>query len=178
MILETVVVGSFQCNCTIIGCEETKEAIVIDPGDEPEKIMEVIKHYDLNVKYLLHTHAHLDHIMGTRYVKEKTNAMHVELPEKMDLITNDTSWTKQMFVLPNILKNLKENGQIISLIKPHYEANKKLLKKGVLEESDAKEVAENVLEEIKSLGLKVNGFVKSPVIGKGGNTEYLAFLQV
>jgi hydroxyacylglutathione hydrolase len=74
MLIETVVVGAFQCNCTIIACEETKEAVVIDPGDEPEKILEIIKHYDLKVKYLLHTHAHLDHIMGTRKVKEATQA--------------------------------------------------------------------------------------------------------
>jgi hydroxyacylglutathione hydrolase len=72
MLIETVVVGAFQCNCTIIGCEDTKEAIIIDPGDEPDKILEVIRHYDLKVKYLLHTHAHLDHIMGTRKVKEET----------------------------------------------------------------------------------------------------------
>lgn len=74
MILETVVVGAFQCNCTIIGCEKTKEAVIIDPGDEAHKILEVIKHYDLKVKYLLHTHAHLDHIMATREIKEKTGA--------------------------------------------------------------------------------------------------------
>src|SRR5258706_7140226 len=57
-------------------------------------------------------------------VMEKTNAIHVTLPEKMDVITNDTSWTKQMFVLPNILNNLRPNGIIITLIKPHYEADK------------------------------------------------------
>jgi 23S rRNA (cytidine1920-2'-O)/16S rRNA (cytidine1409-2'-O)-methyltransferase len=111
-------------------------------------------------------------------VLEKTNAMHVDLPEKMDLITCDTSWTKQMFVLPNVLKNLKDNGIIITLIKPHYEADRKLLKKGVLDESVAENVSKNVLSEIKSLGIKINGLIKSPVIGKGGNTEYLAYLQV
>ncbi|MFN8672416.1 MAG: MBL fold metallo-hydrolase [Candidatus Sericytochromatia bacterium] len=70
MIIEKVVVGAFQCNCTIIGCEETKEALIIDPGDEPEKIKAVLKKHDLKPKYLLHTHAHLDHIMGTRNIKE------------------------------------------------------------------------------------------------------------
>ena len=74
MIVETVVVGSFQCNCTILACEKTKHAVIIDPGDEAHKIMEIIKHYDLDVKYLLHTHAHLDHIMATREIKEKTGA--------------------------------------------------------------------------------------------------------
>jgi 23S rRNA (cytidine1920-2'-O)/16S rRNA (cytidine1409-2'-O)-methyltransferase len=111
-------------------------------------------------------------------VMERTNAMHVELPEKMDLITNDTSWTKQKNILPNILNNLKEGGTIITLIKPHYEAEKKLLRKGVLDEIVAEEVAREVLEEIQTFGLQVLGFTKSPIVGgKGGNSEYLAFLK-
>ena len=60
---------------------------------------------------------------------ERTNAMHVVLAEKVDLITIDTAWTKQILVLENAFKNLKENGVIISLIKPHYEAPKQYLKK-------------------------------------------------
>jgi len=72
MLIETVVVGKFQCNCTIIACEKTKEAIIIDPGDEAEKIIERVKHYGLQVKYLFHTHAHLDHFMATRSVKESS----------------------------------------------------------------------------------------------------------
>lgn len=111
-------------------------------------------------------------------VMEKTNAMHVELYEKMDIITNDTSWTRQKNILPNILANLKEDGEIITLIKPHYEAHKKLLHKGKLEEAIAEQVAKQVLEEIQSMGLKILGFVKSPIIGsKGGNVEFLAYLE-
>ena len=74
MIQETIVVGQFMCNCTILACEETKEAIVIDPGDEPKKILDVIKQLGVNVKSIIHTHAHLDHITGTRLVKEETEA--------------------------------------------------------------------------------------------------------
>jgi hydroxyacylglutathione hydrolase len=73
MIMETTVVGAFQCNCTIIGCEETKEALIIDPGDEPEKIKAILKKHNLKPKYLLHTHAHLDHIMATREIKESNS---------------------------------------------------------------------------------------------------------
>lgn len=111
-------------------------------------------------------------------VMERTNAMHVTLPEKVDLITNDTSWTKQKNILPNILRNLKPNGHIITLIKPHYEAEKKLLHKGVLDEAVSELVARQTLEEIQSMGLTVLGFTKSPIVGgKGGNTEYLAYLH-
>lgn len=111
-------------------------------------------------------------------VMEKTNAMHVSLPEKMDIITNDTSWTKQKNILPNILINLKEQGEIITLIKPHYEADKMLLHKGKLDETTSEIVAKQVLEQIKSEKIKVLGFIKSPIIGgKAGNTEYLAYLK-
>lgn len=112
-------------------------------------------------------------------VMEKTNAMHVVLPEKVDLITNDTSWTKQEKIFPSILTNLKEKGTIITLIKPHYEAEKKLLYKGKLEEMDAEKVAKNVYEHMQQLFPIIGkGFIKSPLLGsKGGNTEYIAFFQ-
>src|SRR3990167_4706018 len=77
-------------------------------------------------------------------VMEKTNAMHVELPEKIDLITIDTSWTKLEKIIPNAIKNLKEDGQIVALIKPHYEAEQKLLRKGKLLESFIPEVLKKV----------------------------------
>lgn len=112
-------------------------------------------------------------------VMERTNAMHVVLPEKVDFLTNDTSWTRQMTIMPNILTNLKDNGQIITLIKPHYEADKKLLHHGVLDETIAEKVAQDTLNELlSSFPLKKLGFIKSPLLGgKGGNTEFLAYLQ-
>mgnify|MGYP001567168654 CR=1 FL=1 len=72
----TVVVGPFQCNCRILACPKTGEALLVDPGDEPQKILKAIDQAEkdlgqpIRVKYLLHTHAHLDHIGGTRAVKE------------------------------------------------------------------------------------------------------------
>lgn len=72
LLRETFPAGSFQCNCTILACGDTKDAVVIDPGGEIEKIAEVIAHYDLTVRSIIHTHAHLDHIYGTRDV----NAAH------------------------------------------------------------------------------------------------------
>lgn len=118
MLIETVVVGAFQCNCTIIACDKTKEAIVIDPGDEPEKILEVISHYDLKVKYLLHTHAHLDHIMGTRGVKEK--AQGEILLHKDDLFIYNTLKNQAAMFGMNAQDPLKpdrflEDGEIVSI---------------------------------------------------------------
>lgn len=74
MFIETFPVGALQCNCSIIACEETKEAAVIDPGGDVEKIIDLLKQNNFKVKYLLHTHAHFDHIIGSRKLKEATGA--------------------------------------------------------------------------------------------------------
>lgn len=112
-------------------------------------------------------------------VMERTNAMHVRLPEKVDVITIDTSWTRQRNIVPNALKNLKKNGMILTLIKPHYEADRKLLESGRLSENDAKRTARKVLEEIESFpDVIAKGLIKSPIVGgKASNVEYLAYLQ-
>src|SRR5262245_41143758 len=70
LLVETFPVGAFQCNCTVIGCPDTKEAVVVDPGGVAERVLDVVRHYDLTVRWLVHTHAHLDHIAATRDVKE------------------------------------------------------------------------------------------------------------
>ena len=62
MIIETFPVGLFQCNCTILGDDETREAIVIDPGDDPEEILRRLAQHGLNVKQIVCTHTHIDHV--------------------------------------------------------------------------------------------------------------------
>lgn len=111
-------------------------------------------------------------------VMERTNAMHVRLPEKVDLITVDTSWTRQIFVLENAFKNIKDGGIIISLIKPHYEAPKQYLEKGRLKAEKINEVLDKVKGDIVSIGGKVVGFIESPVVGeKGKNREFLCLIK-
>lgn len=110
-------------------------------------------------------------------IMERTNAMHVTLPEKVDLITVDTAWTKQILVLENAFKNLKENGKIISLIKPHYEAPKNYLEKGRLKDEYIDEVLEKVKNDIISVGGKVIDVIESPIVGeKGKNREFLVLI--
>jgi glyoxylase-like metal-dependent hydrolase (beta-lactamase superfamily II) len=70
LLRETFPVGLFQCNCTVLACGDTKDAVIIDPGGDVERIRQVVEHYDLTVKAIIHTHAHLDHIACTRDVKE------------------------------------------------------------------------------------------------------------
>lgn len=74
MLVNTFPAGPLGCNCSIIACPETKEAIVVDPGGDVEKIIALCDQHGLTVKMLLHTHAHFDHILGSREMKEKTGA--------------------------------------------------------------------------------------------------------
>jgi glyoxylase-like metal-dependent hydrolase (beta-lactamase superfamily II) len=74
MLLESFPVGPLQCNCSIIACKETGEAAIIDPGGDADQILQLVEKHKLKVKYLLHTHAHFDHIIGSRAIKEATGA--------------------------------------------------------------------------------------------------------
>ena len=110
-------------------------------------------------------------------VMERTNAMHVQLPERVPLITIDVSWTRQRNILPHARMLLADGGRIITLIKPHYEASPKFLRKGKLPDDHLPIVQASVLEEIRSLGFMVHQFVASPIRGSGGNAEMLAWLE-
>ena len=70
MFITTFPVGAFQCNCTILADDEKGEAIIVDPGDEGEKIIAHVRERGFAVKYLLHTHAHVDHIAATKAVHD------------------------------------------------------------------------------------------------------------
>jgi glyoxylase-like metal-dependent hydrolase (beta-lactamase superfamily II) len=74
VLVETFPVGVLSCNCIIIACERTRDAVVVDPGGDADRILERVRSNGLNVKEVLHTHAHFDHVLGTREVKERTGA--------------------------------------------------------------------------------------------------------
>ncbi|MCX7778513.1 MAG: MBL fold metallo-hydrolase, partial [Armatimonadetes bacterium] len=65
------VVGPLQTNCYIVICEETKEAIIIDPGDEAPRVSAVVNYHGANVKCVVATHGHFDHVMAVGELKER-----------------------------------------------------------------------------------------------------------
>lgn len=71
MIIEQIPVGSFQMNSYIVGCEETMEAIYIDPGAEVDRVIGIAKRLGLNLTQIIGTHAHLDHAEGVQEAKDK-----------------------------------------------------------------------------------------------------------
>ena len=74
MIHEILAVGQLQCNCSIIGDEVTRQAIVVDPGDDIPLILSRLAHHQLTVVSVIITHAHIDHIAGALNLKEITRA--------------------------------------------------------------------------------------------------------
>jgi len=74
MIHEILPVGPLQCNCSIIGDETTHEAMVIDPGDNIEEIQALIAKHNLQVKQIVITHAHIDHVGGAMKLRASTGA--------------------------------------------------------------------------------------------------------
>ncbi len=74
MIIHTIHVGIIQTNCYLIGCEETQEGVVIDPGGHPERILKAIGESGLTIHYVLNTHCHFDHMGANAEIVAATGA--------------------------------------------------------------------------------------------------------
>jgi len=95
MIHAIVPVGMLACNCSIMGDEESGEAVVIDPGDEVERVQEVLARHSLRAKYIIATHAHIDHVGGFEALKRATGATVVMHAADLPLYRNlavQASW--------------------------------------------------------------------------------------
>ncbi|HEY4365214.1 MAG TPA: MBL fold metallo-hydrolase [Bryobacteraceae bacterium] len=95
MIHEILPVGLLQCNCSIFGDETTREAIVIDPGDQIDDVQEVLARHGLTVKAIVITHAHIDHIGGAAKLKAATGApvyMNANDQELYDDLDTQADW--------------------------------------------------------------------------------------
>jgi 23S rRNA (cytidine1920-2'-O)/16S rRNA (cytidine1409-2'-O)-methyltransferase len=110
-------------------------------------------------------------------VMERTNAMHVELPETPDLIAIDVAWTRQRYILPNALRQVSGGGCILSLFKPQYEADDELVRNGVVAPEDFDRVLEETLEELKEMGIEVRQVVRLPHQKKSKNPEAILYIR-
>jgi hydroxyacylglutathione hydrolase len=116
MKIETIPVGQLDTNCFVVSDEETREAIIIDPGDDPERLRTYIDAYGLKPAYLIFTHGHYDHVCAVRELKELYQAM-IVMHEAEDKTYEDTkklcmSWgyDEEDFPQPDLL--VKEGDEI------------------------------------------------------------------
>jgi glyoxylase-like metal-dependent hydrolase (beta-lactamase superfamily II) len=74
MVLIRLIVGQLQVNCFILADDKTKDAVVIDPGDDAEDILKIIKERGFKVRYIVNTHGHFDHVGANKAIKDATGA--------------------------------------------------------------------------------------------------------
>ena len=115
LILECLVVPPFESNCWILGCSETEEAVVIDPGDAAG-ILQTLKTHQFTVKYLIHTHGHIDHVSATAAIQRQTGAP-VLLHEADQILLDNLILQGTMFGLtappaPTVDKYICEGDEI------------------------------------------------------------------
>lgn len=160
---------------------DVKDNIVLDVGSSTGGFVDCLLQNDAKKVYALDTaYGELSWKLRNDprvVVMERTNILYLEsLPEQVDFITIDAGWTKLELVLPVVKKFLKPNGIIIALLKPHYEADKKNLVKGVVKAELVEQVKDEVIREIKDLGFKINDQMEPPILGGAGNKEFLLYL--
>jgi len=88
LIIEKLVVGALQTNCYLVGDEATREGIIIDPGGNGALILETVQRLKLDVKLVVNTHGHVDHIAANREVMEGTGAPLAIHPDDANMLTN------------------------------------------------------------------------------------------
>jgi hydroxyacylglutathione hydrolase len=96
LIIESLTVGPIQANCYILGCEETREAVVIDPGGEADRILMTLARSNLKLRYIINTHGHFDHVGANKRLKDATGApilIHrLDAPMLDQLSSSAASW--------------------------------------------------------------------------------------
>ncbi|HQE99690.1 MAG TPA: TlyA family RNA methyltransferase [Anaerolineae bacterium] len=113
-------------------------------------------------------------------VLERTNARYVTaLPERVDLIVSDVSFISVRLIYPTAVRWLREGGEIVSLIKPQFEAGRAQVGKGGVVRDPAvhRQVLVEVCAALAELGLGLRGLMVSPLLGPAGNLEFLGWWQ-
>ena len=118
---------------------------------------------------------------------ERTNALHCQPPEPVDLVTIDMAWTSQVLAVPAAANWLAPGGRIISLLKCHYEHAKlnpqpkgksaRRARPAKLTAEQAQQVCQAVCDQLADLGHPPEQIILSPILGKGGGMEYLLLIS-
>ena len=104
MIHENIPVGPLQCNCSVIGDEVSHEAMVIDPGDDIDEVIALVRKHGLTVKQIVITHAHIDHVGGAMKLRTLTGAPIV-------LNQNDSALLKMLDVQATCVRRHRLQGE-------------------------------------------------------------------
>lgn len=117
LIIKTLAVGPIQANCHILGCEETLEAAVIDPGDEPDRILTALAESSLTAKLIINTHGHFDHVSANKRLKEVTGApilIHfLDAPMLDQLSSSAAAWGFTADNSPKPDKELNDGDEVV-----------------------------------------------------------------
>jgi hydroxyacylglutathione hydrolase len=117
MIIETFPVGMLECNCTILGDETTREAIIIDPGDDSDEILRRLDHHRLTLKQIVCTHTHIDHVGAIFELQERAEtpaSIHkadLFLYEKLDI---QAQWIGMPMPKRGIIDHFVEDGEAVA----------------------------------------------------------------
>lgn len=118
MIHEILPVGMLQCNCSVFGDEQTRDALVIDPGDNIEDILAILQKHGLHVKAVIITHAHIDHIGGAAKLKAATGApvlMNQDDQELYDHLDVQASWLGMETPTRTPIDDAVRDGDVLAL---------------------------------------------------------------
>jgi len=117
MIHEILPVGPLQCNCSVIADESTREAMVIDPGDDIQDILSIVRQHQLAVKQIVVTHAHIDHVGGAMKLKEATGApilLHQNDSALLKMLDVQAAWLGMAAPGPVDIDHSLANGDKVS----------------------------------------------------------------
>lgn len=113
-------------------------------------------------------------------IMERTNLRELApLPEKVDIVTLDLSFISVLKVMDAVMNSMKEDAQLVVLIKPQFEAQREQVGRGgiIKDKKVHKEVIDKVTLGIKELGFKLIGVIDSPITGSSGNKEFLGYFK-
>ncbi|MEW6686892.1 MAG: MBL fold metallo-hydrolase [Candidatus Edwardsbacteria bacterium] len=118
MLLEQIVIGELETDCYLLSCSQTRDCAIIDPGAEPERILQVVRKNKFNPVYIINTHGHIDHIGGNHKIKEETKAEILIHSKDASMLTrpdkNFSLFIAQWVTSPPADRLIKE-GEIIKI---------------------------------------------------------------